>query len=64
MPGLPMDSTSIGRLAHETFHAVVNAGTRLGFKPTDESDEFYAYLQEWLVRSILERVAKVKPSPA
>jgi hypothetical protein len=64
LPEVPNSPEAVGSLAHETFHAVINAGKQLGFTPTDDSDEFYAYLQEWLVREILKRCAKVSTSPA
>lgn len=60
LPDLPKTPEALGSLAHETFHAVINAGTQLGFKPTSESDEFYAYLQEWLMREILVKCQKLK----
>lgn len=44
----------LGALAHETFHATVSILRRVGMSLTEESEEAYAYLNDFITRKTME----------
>jgi hypothetical protein len=59
LPGCPKTPEEHSTLSHEALHAVSHIGAQLGLTLTEASEEWYCYFQSWLVRSVLERLAKL-----
>jgi hypothetical protein len=53
MDRVPVSSADISCLVHEIFHCVCGIMDRIGSKLTDETEEPYAYLLDFLTREIL-----------
>ena len=43
-------------LNHELFHLVSKAGKTIGLVQSEDSEEFYAYLQGWLTKKIYPKI--------
>lgn len=51
----------VGILAHESLHVATSIAYRIGEEITSGNDESYAYLIEYLVREMNERIKRLKP---
>lgn len=55
MPSKPQSVQDIAILSHESVHCAINAANGLGFDLNDGSEEFYCYVTQWVVQSVLEK---------
>jgi hypothetical protein len=55
MPSKPQSAQDIAILSHEAVHCAINAANGLGFDLSDSSEEFYCYVTQWVVQSVLEK---------
>lgn len=56
---LPYTKNTIDRfdsLNHELYHLVSKAGKAIGLVQSEDSEEFYAYLQGWLTKKIYTKL--------
>lgn len=56
MPKIPKTNDDYGILAHEIFHAVFKLTKGIGIDYSLEGEETYAYLVQYLTKSILEEL--------
>lgn len=57
---IPINKITRGIVAHETLHAVHYLGKYLGFKYSEDSEEFYAYVLEYCVEEFYKKFDKIK----
>lgn len=46
-------------LQHELLHAVFHSGTKVGFKLSESSEEYYTYMLQFLTQKIYRAIDKV-----
>lgn len=56
MPKIPRLASDYSLLNHELVHAAFYAGREAGFVPSEDSEEFYCYLVQWLSREAYKRL--------
>ena len=56
MANYPITVTDYGVLQHEIFHAADQTLRYMGFKLTNDSDEAYAYLIEYITREVYKKL--------
>lgn len=54
-PHLPKTAQDMGFLSHEIFHAACAVMSGIGCRPSDDSEEAYAYLITFLTQKIIEK---------
>ena len=57
LPQKPKTAKAYGSLSHEVLHCVDYIGDRIGINHNKETEEFFAYIQGYLVQQILEKLA-------
>lgn len=57
IPQLPTTAEGIGSLVHEIFHAMFAVTLNIGAVPSQDSEEFCAYMMGFLTQKIIEKMA-------
>lgn len=49
---------SVDSIMHECTHAVLRTGRELGFTPSEDAEEYFAYMQGWLAGELFKKLLK------
>ena len=55
---MPMGATQIALLSHEVLHAISFVLRSAGIEHTNETEEAYAYLHQYVMQQVLQAVAR------